>query len=219
MLGLEPNIVFQHSEFLVINKPIGWTIQRDDNAPSLLAWVQEQSGKKGFPVHRLDKPTSGVIIIATSEAANRNLSQQFQARSISKTYLAISDAKPKKKQGWVKGDMKPSRRSQWKLLRTLETPAITQFKTESINERLRGFYLFPKTGKTHQLRVAMKSLGSPILGDALYGGSEAERLYLHAWQIGFQFDGELHQFKVTPEGGLFDSWPMGNSRTLESEVT
>lgn len=207
MLGPKPTIVFQHPEFLVINKPIGWTIQRDDDAPSLLVWVQEEVGQKGFPVHRLDKPTSGLVIVATSEAANRDLSQQFQARSVSKAYLAISDAKPKKKQGWVKGDMKPSRRSQWMLLRTQDNPAITQFKTEPIDNGLRGFYLFPKTGKTHQLRVAMKSLGAPVLGDSLYGGSEADRLYLHAWQLAFQYDGQAYEFKVQPDGGMFGNWP------------
>ena len=107
-----------------------------------------------------------------------------------KTYLALSDRRPAKKQGLVKGGMEKSRRGAWKLTRgDGANPAVTRFHSQSIAPNLRLFVLQPQTGKTHQLRVAMKSLGSPILGDTLYGGTPAERLFLHAWRLEFEYRG------------------------------
>jgi tRNA pseudouridine32 synthase/23S rRNA pseudouridine746 synthase len=202
----EPYIIEQHEGFCFVYKPIGWTVQRDEQAQSILVWLSEKLNQPCFPVHRLDKPTSGILIVALTREANRELSQLFAAREVTKTYLAISTQKPKKKQGWIKGDMAPSRRGQFKLLRSQENPAISYFESESISAGLRGFKLYPKTGKTHQLRVAMKSIGSPILGDGLYAGESADRLYLHAWQLSFMYQQQQVSITADPEGPLFQQW-------------
>ena len=207
MLGHNPTIVFENDDFWVIDKPVGWTIQKDEHAPSVLNWLREKTDLAALPVHRIDKPTSGIVLVAKTNHANRQLSMAFEAREVKKTYLAISDKKPKKKQGWVKGDMATSRRSQFKLLRSLENPAITQFTSVSLQDGMRGYILSPKTGKTHQIRVAMKSIGSPILGDTLYAGSEAERVYLHAWQIEFTLDQHQYQFTAKPSSQWLEHWP------------
>jgi tRNA pseudouridine32 synthase/23S rRNA pseudouridine746 synthase len=207
MPGLNPTILFENDDFWVIDKPIGWTIQKDEQAPSVLLWLQEKTGLATLPVHRIDKPTSGIVLVAKNNAANRELSMAFESRQVNKTYLAISDQKPKKKQGWVKGDMAPSRRSQFKLLRSLENPAITQFTSMSLGNGCRGYVLKPKTGKTHQIRVAMKSIGSPILGDALYAGTTAERVFLHAWQIEFSLQQQTYQFTAKPSAEWLEHWP------------
>ncbi|MFQ3229829.1 TIGR01621 family pseudouridine synthase [Reinekea sp.] len=201
-----PHIIEQHDGFCFVYKPIGWTVQRDDQAPSVLVWLSKTLNQPCFPVHRLDKPTSGVLIVALSREANQQLSQAFATRSVAKTYLAISDQKPKKKQGWIKGDMAPSRRGQFKLLRSQDNPAMTYFESEAISPGVRGFKLTPKTGKTHQLRVAMKSIGSPILGDKLYAGSPADRLYLHAWKLSFTYQDQFFEVSAQPEYGLFTQW-------------
>lgn len=207
MPGLKPTIEFENEHFWLINKPIGWTVQKDEQAPGVLAWLTEQTGLSALPVHRLDKPTSGLLLVAKTNYANRQLSMAFQDKKIAKTYIAISDAKPKKKQGWVKGDMAKSRRGQYKLLRSTENPAVTQFQSIALEGGLRGFLLTPKSGKTHQLRVAMKSLGSPILGDAQYAGTEAERVYLHAWSLSFSFDEKDYNFECLPDDGWLAKWP------------
>jgi len=204
--GPKPTIVADQPDFWVVNKPIGWTVQRDEQAPSVLQWLEETYGAKVYPVHRLDKPTSGLLLVAKTIVGNRALSQAFAQRGVEKTYLALSDKKPIKKQGWVKGDMAVSRRSQWKLMRTLVNPAVTQFTSTLLASGLRGFILHPKTGKTHQLRVALKSLGCPILGDTLYAGSASDRVYLHAWKIAFQFQDSQYQYQIDPTDGLFSDW-------------
>lgn len=208
MALFEPEIFAEHEDFWIISKPAGWTVQRDSVAPSVLEWLQQATGNKPLPVHRLDKPTSGLLLVARNDDANRTLSLAFAERSVTKTYLAISDRKPKKKQGWVKGDMAPSRRGQWKLLRTQEKPAITQFSSYLLEAPMRGYVLHPKTGKTHQLRVAMKSLGCPILGDQRYGGTEAERLYLHAWQLEFRYHDQQYSYRLDPAADGLAQWPF-----------
>lgn len=203
-IGAIPAIIDEHEHFWVINKPMGWTVQRDEDAPSILEWLLTGIGTKGYPVHRLDKPTSGLLLVAKTLEGNRALSVSFANRTIEKTYVALSDQKPKKKQGWIKGDMAVSRRSQWKLMRTCNKPAVTYFTSEVLPSGLRRFVLSPKTGKTHQLRVALKSLGSPILGDTLYGGTPADRMYLHAWQIKFEFGSQTYAYQCEPKGLLFE---------------
>jgi tRNA pseudouridine32 synthase/23S rRNA pseudouridine746 synthase len=129
----------------------------------------------------------------------------FETRQVEKFYLAISLRKPKKKQGWIKGDMKSARRGDWMLLNTNSNPAVTQFHSTALRTGERGFLVKPHTGKTHQIRVALKSLGSPIAGDLRYARSEEakkeERGYLHAYALRFVFDGEAYSFVSAPEEG------------------
>ncbi len=198
------DILLQTPDFVVINKPTGLSVHRDQNDSGLTEMLAQQLGvPQLWLVHRLDKPTSGVLLLALNADAAAELAQAFANREVKKTYLALSDRKPSKKQGWIKGDMVRSRQSTWKLTRGMENPAQTRFCSHSSEPGCRLFVLRPLTGKTHQLRVAMKSLGSPILGDTLYGGTPANRLYLHAWHLSFPFRGAW--FAV--EAPLGVEWP------------
>lgn len=195
-------IIFQHADFLVIYKPHGVSVHKDEQDTGLTTQLAEQlSVPQIWLVHRLDKVTSGLLILAKNARAAAELSRAFAEHKVKKTYLALADQKPKKKQGWIKGDMQKARRGAWKLAKTLENPAITSFNSQSLAPNLRLFILHPHTGKTHQLRVAMKSLGSPILGDALYSGHEADRTYLHAYRLQFCYQNEDFDIQALPEGG------------------
>jgi len=154
-----------------------------------------------YPVHRLDKLTSGLVIFAKSKQAAQQFQQLFEQHQIEKYYLAISDKKPKKKQGLIKGDMEKSRRSMYRLTRTFKNPAISQFFSYGLDGN-RLFLLKPHTGKTHQLRVALSSIGSPILGDELYGKSSADRGYLHAMALRFNLFDQNYQYTYLPEQGI-----------------
>ncbi|OIN12915.1 TIGR01621 family pseudouridine synthase [Oceanisphaera psychrotolerans] len=184
------DILLEHRDYLVINKPAGIGMHQEGDQPGLVRQLSENRGEPLYPVHRLDKITTGVLLLARNPDANRELSRQFAERSTRKWYLALSDHKPTKKQGLIKGDMEKARGGSWKLCRTQHNPAITRFHSCLLAEGLRAFLLQPQTGKTHQLRVALKSQGCPILGDSRYGGSPADRGYLHAWQLSFSFGGE-----------------------------
>lgn len=142
-----------------------------------------------FLCHRLDDGTSGCLILARNSSAAATLSELFATRNIQKFYVAMAYGKPRKKQGTIKGDMINRRRGQHILTKTLENPAITQFFSQSVSPGLRGYIVRPLTGKTHQIRVALKSVGAPILGDTLYGKDDADRLYLHALRVCFTYQG------------------------------
>lgn len=194
------DVLHANDQFAVIYKPEGVSLQGESN--SLLFRIGEQLGvEQVFPVHRLDKVTSGVVVVALNSESASVLSQQFQNREVEKHYLAITDAKPVKKQGLIKGDIEKSRRGAWKLSRSFNNPSMTQFFSRAISPGKRVFILKPHTGKTHQLRVSLKSLGSPILGDALYAGSPSDRTYLHAYSLGFYWAGEWLRFSAKPTSG------------------
>ncbi|PVX31759.1 pseudouridine synthase Rlu family protein [Pasteurella langaaensis DSM 22999] len=203
-------IITQTDDFIIIHKPHGISVHKDDNDVGLTQLLAEQLGvPQVWLVHRLDKVTSGLLLLALNERAAADLSALFAEHKIQKTYLALSNFKPKKKQGLIIGDMEKSRRGAWKLTQSLNQPAITRFYSMSCEPNLRLFLLQPQTGKTHQLRVAMKSLGSPILGDALYAGKteNIDRTYLHAYRLVFEYKGKTYDVRLLPHqiknGGVF----------------
>ncbi|GAB7219911.1 TIGR01621 family pseudouridine synthase [Vibrio comitans] len=193
------DIVDNQLDFVLINKHPGVSVHKDDNDTALLQEVQSavDSGPL-YLIHRLDKMTSGLLLLGKNQQAASELSQAFAKREVEKFYLAISDKKPKKKQGMVKGDMAKSRRSMWKLIPSNENPAITQFFSASA-DGYRIFICKPRTGKTHQIRVALKSVGSPIVGDPIYTpSSQSDRGYLHAFALAFELNGQAYRYQLNP---------------------
>ena len=194
-------LVFDHTDFLVLDKPSGSSFHSEFE-PGVVALAETQFGLKLYAVHRLDKGTSGLLLLAKSSAAAAKLSELFQNQQIQKFYLALTDQKPKKKQGWVKGDMVQARRSAWKLTGTLTNPAVSYFVSAFYQiEGRRVFLVKPFTGKTHQVRVALKSVSAAILGDELYQGSAADRLYLHAYALYFSWGGAQIKLVLQPSDG------------------
>ncbi len=201
-----PGLLFENRLFAVFNKPAELNFHSEDAQAGVVVLATEILGvEQLYPVHRLDKMTSGLVILAKTLEAAQAFGKLFETREIEKFYLALSLRKPKKKQGWVKGDMAPARRGDWKLLSTMENPAVTRFFSASIRPGERAFLIKPLTGKTHQIRVALKSLGSPIAGDPRYAhaleAKEEERGYLHAYALRFMLEGEAYSFVCPPDEG------------------
>jgi tRNA pseudouridine32 synthase/23S rRNA pseudouridine746 synthase len=164
------------------------------------------------------------MFFAKEPEVAKELMAAFRARKVSKYYVALSSRRPSKKEGSVKGDMRRGRRGGWMLERTQDNPAVTRFASAGVPAAaapgLRAFLLKPDTGKTHQLRVALKSLGSPVLGDQRYankGEAEGEeRAYLHCAALRVVLGGKAVQVVSPPlegahflgEGfrGVFDAW-------------
>lgn len=194
-------LLSEQPDFIVINKAPHVHFHSQDGNAGVIAQAEADLGYKLYPVHRLDTPTSGLLIVARTPHAANVFTQMFTAHLVQKYYLAIALGKPKKKQGWIIGDMAKSRRSMYKLLRTTENPAITQFFCLSLSEGKRAYLLKPLSGKTHQLRVALASIGVPILGDTLYGHVESDRCYLHAYCLHFNYLGQQYAFQQLPIDG------------------
>ena len=213
------DIVYQTDDFIIIYKPCGLSVHKDQSEMGLTTLVAKQLGvPQVWLVHRLDKVTSGLLILALNAESAAEFFRLFSEHQIQKTYLALSNQKPKKKQGLIVGDMQKARNGAWKLCQSKENPAITRFESTNCEPNLRLFFLKPQTGKTHQLRVAMKSLGSPILGDALYGKNteDIDRTYLHAARLQFEFKGQAFDVFVAPKEGAW--WHRENVKSHIQEI-
>jgi tRNA pseudouridine32 synthase / 23S rRNA pseudouridine746 synthase len=197
-------ILHDHPSFVIAHKSAGVNFHSEGEA-GFVVQVSEFLGIPIFPVHRLDKMTSGLVTLAKNSETAAQFGKMFENRAVEKYYLALSMRKPKKKMGWIKGDMTSARRGDYKLLTTMENPAITQFVSCALRTHERFFLIKPHTGKTHQIRVALKSLGSPIAGDERYAQADEarkeERGYLHAYALRFHLNDQEFSFVSPPEEG------------------
>lgn len=204
-------IITQTDDFVVVAKNAGINFHDEDlQGSGLFSQVKKQMIKQAdttelYPIHRLDKMTSGLVLFAKNIKSAQVFGKLFEEHHVEKYYLAISDKKPTKKQGLIKGDMAKSRRGMFKLLRTMNNPAITQFFSYPVANKQRLYLLRPHSGKTHQLRVALSSISAPILGDPLYNSnSVADRGYLHAYALRFSFLGTMYQFILPSDEGEYN---------------
>jgi tRNA pseudouridine32 synthase/23S rRNA pseudouridine746 synthase len=204
------NIIDEQPDFIIVNKPENTNFHDEGEIGTGFFNEVKQTlspTSELYPVHRLDKMTSGLLIFAKNNETAKAFQQLFEQHKIQKYYLALSDKKPKKKQGLIKGDMAKSRRSAWKLLRSQNHPAISQFISYSIGSGIRLYLIKPHSGKTHQIRVALSSIGSPIIGDAVYGGSNTtdnsafDRGYLHAYALQFTLNNIQYEYMQAPSSG------------------
>jgi len=207
-------LIDEQPDFVVLDKAAGVSFHSDDGA-GLVVQAAQTLGCPLYPVHRLDKVTSGLIVLARNSAAAAELTRLFTLHQVEKFYLALSFAKAQKKQGWVKGDMVPSRRGAWKLLNSQQNPAVTYFISKGFeNLPFRAYLLKPFSGKTHQIRVALKSVGAVIAGDELYGGDDADRVYLHAYALSFALHNRYFSYLCEPvQGTLYQQLAQNKAIT------
>ncbi|WP_082665680.1 bifunctional tRNA pseudouridine(32) synthase/23S rRNA pseudouridine(746) synthase RluA [Pseudoalteromonas sp. XI10] len=203
------SIVYQDDDLLIVNKPSGLlTVPGKDpkHADCLIARIN-----RVFPtakiVHRLDMATSGIICLAMHKEAHRNLSIQFQDRKTAKRYIARIFGKLEQETGSVDLPLIcdwPNRPKQM-VDHDNGKPSLTHFKVLEYEQNATRVELTPITGRSHQLRVHMLSLGHPILGDKLYAHPEAfamaPRLQLHAEMLTLAHpaSGETLIFEAAPE--------------------
>ena len=170
-----PPVIYEDDNVLVLNKPAGllsMTKGEFSAEPTLEDY--------GLLVLRLDRDTSGVVILAKNPEVQSYLRRQFQARKVHKTYYAIVIGKPKLEEALI--DLPIARNLKHPTTFQVDAtgkPAQTHYKVIKSNGKYSLLELKPITGRTHQLRVHLKYLGTPILGDRVYG-EPADRLYLHA---------------------------------------
>ena len=138
-------------------------------------------------VHRLDKGTSGVILVARDDAAHRALAAQFSSRSVEKIYLTVVHGNVRAEEGRLTSPIArdPSRRLRMTTRLDSGRPALTQYRVLKRFDKFTYLEVRIGTGRTHQIRVHLSSIGHPVAGDRLYGAPPAERVFLHAHRIAF----------------------------------
>ncbi|SKA90323.1 tRNA pseudouridine32 synthase / 23S rRNA pseudouridine746 synthase [Thiothrix eikelboomii] len=181
---------------LVVNKPAGLLSvpgRGEDKQDCLINRVM-QAYPDALIVHRLDMDTSGLLLMARGKAMQSALSILFQQRTVHKRYLAVVGGQLKQEEGEINLPLLLDwpNRPKHKVDFEQGKPSLTRYRLLSYdaNTDLSRVELEPFTGRSHQLRVHLMSLGHPIVGDELYAPAElkakADRLLLHAWQLGFQ---------------------------------
>lgn len=201
---MNPRTIFEDDNILIIDKPAGWITNEASTTagqPVLQTWLfnnfdyaiaKDKRFRSGI-VHRLDKETSGVLIVAKTKEAFENLQNQFKKRIVEKKYTALAHGKVGLKKGSIEV---PVGRLPWNRKRFGVVPggrnAKTRYEVKAYFKKSSDEYtlleLFPKTGRTHQIRVHLKYLRHPIVSDELYAGrktarkdrSWCPRLFLHA---------------------------------------
>lgn len=204
------DILYEDSDILVVDKPAGMVVHpgagRTHNTlvNALLAHCPDLSGIGGRLrpgiVHRLDKDTSGLLLVAKNDRAHDSLSRQLKERTVEKGYLALVRGKVEPREGVIEGAIgrDPRNRKQMAIVAG-GREARTGYR---LREHIDGFTLLevmPSTGRTHQIRVHLAAVGHPIVGDAVYGRPSplVSRQFLHAYRIAFRHpaDGRLLVFE------------------------
>ncbi len=212
--NIKIDIVYEDSDIAVINKQAGLVVHPAHGHYSgtlvnaILYHIKDLSGINGEIrpgiVHRLDKDTSGLIVIAKNDKVHTTLTEMFQEKKIRKTYLAILKGKLNKSEGKIVTQIGRDKNDRKKMTViddiTKGKNAITNYKVVSQNNLFTLVKVNIETGRTHQIRVHMRHLGYPILGDSVYGRKDNEkRQMLHAYKLEFLHPVTGHQMEFTGE--------------------
>lgn len=223
-----PTIISENNDFLIIDKPSGLVVHPFDYSTeyTLVDFLQENypemfsientvtlQDKRTIPlggiVHKLDRDTSGIMVIAKNKKIFDELKAQFRNHTISKKYLALVEGIIQKDNFTIDAPLGRSKK-EYRQSTNPENPrgelrdAITDVKVIQRNQTTTLVQLSPKTGRTHQLRAHMSSIGHPIVGDKIYGSvMETPRIMLHAKSLSFNLNNENYTFEIkAPEGFL-----------------
>lgn len=198
---LPVEILYEDSDVIAVNKPSGLVVHAGagHHEGTLVNRLVHRFGtlsniggdlRPGI-VHRLDRETSGVLLVAKSDAAHRNLAAQFAKRTTEKIYLALVHGTLSQETGRITSAISRDtiRRTRMTTRNTSGRTALTDYRVLRRYEKLTYLEVRIGTGRTHQIRVHLSSIGHPVYGDKLYGAPAApagfERFFLHAWHIGF----------------------------------
>lgn len=195
------DVLFEDQDLIVINKPAGMVVHPGAGHPehtlvnALLHHCPNLSGIGGKErpgiVHRLDKDTSGCLVVAKNDETHRHLSEQFAARTVDKIYLALAAGKLRKSSGVIEEKIgrHPVHRQRMSVAPTRGRSAKTEYRVLRFGGEISLIECRLHSGRTHQIRVHLHHLGHPLLGDKVYApklGKNFPRQMLHAWKLGFR---------------------------------
>ena len=199
----EPQILLEDDSILVMNKPSGWVVNRCETAgeQTIQSWLEKYLkipdkgiGRRAGIVHRLDKETSGILLVAKTPAAFENLQNQFKERRVEKRYLALVHGQVVPKCGIIRASISRSPFNRKKFGVFLGgREAETGYRILRYYGDFTLLELMPKTGRTHQIRVHLKYVRHPVVGDEFYAGRKTARSdrqwcprqFLHACYLKF----------------------------------
>jgi len=185
------NIVYQNDNFIILNKWTGIATQGGSKINISIDDIIKNISNKYNLVHRLDRETSGLLIIAKDMVTTKYFGKLFREHLIKKIYVAICQGSPKNQESEI-NLLIPDKRDPSKV-----SKSITSYKIYQTNNNLSNIIFSPKTGKTHQIRIVAKHLGCPIVGDSKYNIQNkynSEKLKLNAHILNFTFNNKDYEF-------------------------
>ncbi len=189
LVEFKKSIIFENNNFIVLNKWSKIATQGGSKIITSIDHIIKNINLQYRLVHRLDKETSGLLLIAKNLNYAKKLSYLFKYKKINKFYIALCEGKPKNNSSKVKLEIKN------KKLKIENT--LTKYKVLNINKSISSILFNPETGKTHQLRIVSKNLGCPIIGDNKYNihsKHKKESLMLHSFALKFTIDTNKYEF-------------------------
>ncbi|HST16528.1 MAG TPA: RluA family pseudouridine synthase [Gaiellaceae bacterium] len=188
-----PPIVFQDEHLLVVDKPAGLVVHPgaghagDTLVDALRPLIAGGDPERPGVVHRLDRDTSGLLVLARSEEAHRRLTELVRERALERTYLALVAGRPKSREGRIEAAIGRDRRDPTRVSLDTDAPrdAVTHFAVERLWDGHALLRVRLETGRMHQIRVHLAAIDLPVVGDPVYGAPERElgRQFLHAAEL------------------------------------
>lgn len=207
---MQLKILYESKWLLAIDKPAGLLVEKSSHYPSVETSVENyllSQTPKPFVgiIHRLDRPVSGVVLLAKKKAALKDLNEQFATRQITKQYLALVENQPSQSAAllthWLQKDLKNKKALVFK--KPHMDAVKCELKYQYYKQTEIGYVLEIEllTGKFHQIRAQLAAIGCPILGDTKYGATRPylpEAIALHAWKLSFKdpFNGEMQMVEA-----------------------
>ena len=200
-------VVYEDDHLLVVDKPAGMVVHPGAGhsthtlVNAALAHAPDMAGISGEirpgVVHRLDKDTSGLILVAKNDRAHQYLQEQFKSRKVNKTYLALVDGHPPTPSGRIEASIgrDAAHRKQMAVVNPSKgRPAVTEYHSREVFPEHELIEARPITGRTHQIRLHLAFIGCPVTGDLVYGKRHAtlglKRTFLHAWRLQIKLPGD-----------------------------
>ncbi|MCB0592788.1 MAG: RNA pseudouridine synthase [Lewinellaceae bacterium] len=202
-------IIKETPGWLAVNKPAGIQVERNPFGPSVESLAYAHLAKKrGNPyvgiIHRLDRVTTGVVLVAKKKGALKELNEQFRLRKVRKTYLAMVDKAPPQAEAtlthWLEKDQQEKRAQVVDTASGQGSECTLSYRQLWVDDNGRALLeVSPITGKYHQIRAQLAAIGCPIVGDLHYGAAEAyqpNQIMLHAWKLAFFDPAKKRQVEV-----------------------
>lgn len=219
---IPPSVIYEDNHLLVLNKPAGWLVQGDRTGdPTLTDWAKDyikvQYAKPGavylHPVHRIDRPVSGVVLFARTEKALGRLTEIFRLQQVQKTYWGLSEAMPYPRTATLKHYLlKDEQRNVVKAFATPRTGAkesTTRYTWMGQYRQMHWLEIEPLTGRPHQIRVQLAQVGCILLGDVKYGAKHPlpdASIGLHCRSMGLTHPVQRTPLLFTAEPPAADWW-------------
>ncbi|WP_432832112.1 RluA family pseudouridine synthase [Dactylosporangium sp. CA-092794] len=204
-------MILEDDAILVLDKPVGVSVMGERHESDLVRMAAD-AGERLFPVHRIDKVTSGVVLFAKDLSVHGGLTRQFNKRTVDKTYLAVTAPGGLPPAGRIDLPLSVGRKNRVRIAAPRESiavkddtwsvpasavfdtvpvyPSVTTFRVRAQTAERALLEAVPETGRRHQIRVHLAWIGHPIVGDPLFEKAPGGRTYLHSWRLAFDHRGE-----------------------------